>query len=57
MTWPPDLNEGGTKQERVYRVLGAKSLGDAEPWDDVTGLADPDAAGYRFFKAKAEMPE
>ena len=57
VTWTPDLNEGGTKHERVYRVLGAKSLGDAEPWDDVTGLADPDAAGYRFFKAKVALPE
>ena len=57
VTWTPDLNEGGTKHERAYRILGAKSLGDAEPWNDVTGLADPDAVGYRFFKAKVEMPE
>lgn len=57
VTWTPDLNEGGTKHERAYRILGAKSLGDAEPWDDVTGLADPDAAGYRFFKAKVTLPE
>ena len=54
VTWTPDLNEGGTKNERVYRVLGAKTLGGG--WDDVTNMADPDAEGYRFFKAMVEMP-
>lgn len=57
VTWTPDLNENGTKHERVYRVLGAKALGAAAQWDDVTDLADPDAAGYRFFKAKVSLPE
>lgn len=56
VTWTPDLNEGGTKSERVYRVLGAKELGAAAQWDDVTDVEDPDAEGYRFFKAAVEMP-
>ena len=56
VTWTPDLNEGGKKSERVYRVLGAKELGAAAQWDDVTDVEDPDAEGYRFFKAAVEMP-
>lgn len=54
VSWSPDLNEGGTKSERVYRILGAKSLGGE--WDDVTDVSDPDAEGYRFFKATVELP-
>ena len=56
VSWTPDLNEGGKKSERVYRVLGAKELGAAAQWDDVTDVEDPDAEGYRFFKAAVEMP-
>ena len=56
VSWSPDLNESGTKNERVYRVFGAKELGAATQWDDVTDLADPDAEGYRFFKVAVEMP-
>ncbi len=54
MSWEPGLNEDGRKHERVYRVLGAKTLGGG--WDDVTDIADPGAAGYRFFKATVGMP-
>lgn len=54
VSWEPDLNEDGTKHERVYRVLGAKTLGCG--WDDVTDIADPGAEGYRFFKATVTMP-
>ena len=54
VSWEPDLNEGDTKHERVYRVLGAKTLGGG--WDDMTDIADPGAEGYRFFKATVEMP-
>lgn len=54
ISWDPDLNENGMKNERVYRILGAKSLGG--PWDDVTDIVDLDAEGYRFFKATVEMP-
>ncbi len=56
VSWSPDLNEGGTKNERVYRVLGAKSLSGEVQWDDVTDVADWDAEGYRFFKVQVEMP-
>ena len=35
---------------------GAKSSGTAMQWDDMTDVADPDAAGYRFFKVEVEMP-
>jgi len=35
---------------------GAKSSGTAVQWDDMTDVADPDAAGYRFFKVEVEMP-
>lgn len=56
VSWTPDLNEGGTKSERVYRVLGSKSLGASAQWDDITDIADPDAEGYRFFKVKVKMP-
>ena len=38
------------------RTLGAKTLGITTQWDDVTDLASPDAAGYRFFKVKVELP-
>ena len=54
--WSPDLNEGGTKEVRVYRVMGAKELGAAAQWDDVTDIADTAAEGYRFFKVTVEMP-
>ena len=54
MSWQSDLNEGGTKHERIYHVLGAKALNGG--WDDVTNIADPDASGYRFFKATVTMP-
>ena len=54
--WSPDLNENGTKNERVYRVLGAKELGAAAQWDDVTNLQDPSAEGYHFFKVDVELP-
>ncbi|MBQ6926244.1 MAG: leucine-rich repeat protein, partial [Kiritimatiellae bacterium] len=56
ITWEPDLNKGGTKQEREYRVLGAKALGATTQWDDVTDIANPGAEGYRFFKVTVEMP-
>ncbi len=38
------------------RVLGTTALGESPQWDDVTDIADPDAAGYRFFKATVELP-
>lgn len=38
------------------RVLGTTVLGESSQWDDVTDIANPDASGYRFFKATVELP-
>lgn len=38
------------------RVLGTTALGESSQWDDVTDIANPDASGYRFFKATVELP-
>ena len=46
--WGPDLNEDGTKQERVYTVEGRESLTDGE-WG-------PTNAASRFFRVKVSMP-
>ena len=46
--WEPDLNEGGTKQERVYTVVGRESLTD--------GNWGPTNAASRFFRVKVSMP-
>ncbi len=56
VTWRPDLNEGGTKQERTYKLYGKKSLLGGEPWTDVTGEPALGAAGWRFFRATVELP-
>ena len=47
VTWSPDLNEGGTKRERVYTVEGKERLGDG--WG-------PTNAASRFFRVKVGMP-
>ncbi len=46
--WTPDLNEGGTKQERVYTVEGRESL--------TNGSWGPTNAASRFFRVKVAMP-
>ncbi len=46
--WTPDLNEGGTKSERVYTVEGKANLVD-ESWG-------PTNESTRFFRVKVEMP-
>ncbi len=38
------------------RILGTTALGESSQWDDVTDIANPDASGYRFFKATVELP-
>ena len=48
VSWSPDLNEGGTKAERVYTVEGKETLSD-ETWD-------PTNAATRFFRVKVGMP-
>ncbi len=45
--WEPDLNEGGTKHERVYTVEGKANLTDS--WA-------PTNAASRFFRVKVSMP-
>ena len=46
--WMPDLNEGGTKHERVYTVEGRESL--------TEGSWGPTNAASRFFRVKVSMP-
>ena len=46
--WDPDLNECGTKHERVYTVEGRESLTDGD-WV-------PTNAASRFFRVKVSMP-
>jgi hypothetical protein len=46
--WEPDLNEDGTKHERVYTVEGRESLTD--------GNWGPANAASRFFRVKVNMP-
>ena len=53
--WNPDLNKGGTKTERSYRLLGKKNLGDKD-WTDVTDVPNPGAADWRFFRVRVAMP-
>ena len=48
VTWTPDLNEGGTKAERIYTVEGKEALSDPG-WG-------PTNAASRFFRVKVEMP-
>ena len=46
--WEPDLNEGGTKNERVYTFEGRESLTDGD-WG-------PTNAASRFFRVRVSMP-
>ena len=55
VTWDPDLNEGGTKSDREYRVQGKKDLMDEE-WSDVTDVEDLDEDGWSFFRVRVGMP-
>ena len=50
VTWEPDLNENGTKSERLYKVYGREGLGDGSPWQYPTNSL------HRFFKVTVEMP-
>ena len=45
--WMPDLNEGGTKHERVYTIEGKENLTDS--WT-------PTNSASRFFRVKVSMP-
>ena len=46
--------ERGERAERAYTVQGAKTLGGG--WTDLEDGVDWDAAGYRFFRVKVEVP-
>ena len=50
VTWEPDLNENGTKAERLYKVYGCESLDDSSSWQYPTNSL------HRFFKVTVEMP-
>ncbi len=52
--WNPPLAPE-EEAKRMRKVLGKRTLVPTEDWVDVTDEADPDAAGYRFFKVKVEM--
>ncbi|MBP5543175.1 MAG: hypothetical protein ILM98_03805 [Kiritimatiellae bacterium] len=45
--WEPDLNDGGTKDVRVYTVEGRESL--------TAGSWGPTNASSRFFRVKVEL--
>lgn len=47
VSWWPDLNENGTKNERTYMVEGKPKL--ADEWGSVNTLS-------RFFRVKVRMP-
>lgn len=53
--WTPDLNEAGTKTNRVYHVEGKKEMMD-ENWEDLTGVEDLEKEGWRFFRVGVELP-
>jgi len=46
--------ERGESANRAYTVQGAKKLGGG--WTDLEDGANWDAAGYRFFRVKVEVP-
>ena len=48
ISWDPDLNENGTKSDRVYTIEGKAELTDS--WG-------PTNTNSRFFHVKVGMPE
>ena len=48
ISWNPDLNEGGTKSERIYTIYGKTELSDTE-WEPLQPY-------HQFFKVKVEKP-
>ena len=56
VSWDPDLNEGGTKTERTYRVWDKKNLLDGN-WTDTTDMENLGTEGWRFFRVGVEMAE
>lgn len=54
--WNPDLNEAGTKTNRIYHLEGKKGMLD-EKWEDLQGVEDLEEEGWRFFRVGVEMPQ
>ncbi len=54
--WDPDLNDGGAKAERAYKLLGKRLLSE-DDWTDLSDERDVDAKGWRFFRVRVGMPE
>ena len=52
VSWSPDLNESGTKDERAYQVFGCASLLEGE-WVQMT---QENCRTLRFFKVIVSMP-
>ena len=50
VTWEPDLNENGTKSERLYKVYGSETLDGGGEWQYPTNSL------HRFFKVTVEIP-
>ena len=50
LTWEPDLNENGTKFERLYKVYGKENLSDTA-WTYPTN-----SPPHLFFVVTVEMP-
>ena len=50
VSWEPDLNENGTKAERLYKVYGSETLEGGGDWQYPTNSL------HRFFKVTVEMP-
>lgn len=48
ISWDPDLNEVGTKHERIYTIEGRESL--------KQGFWGPTNAASRFFRVKVALP-
>lgn len=59
VVWNPDLNEGGTKDGRIYRLWGRETLpaGGDDAWTDVTDDPAPAGREFRFFRATVALPE
>ena len=50
VTWEPDLNENGTKSERLYKIYGSGTLDGGGEWQYPTNSL------HRFFRVTVEMP-
>lgn len=49
VTWEPDLNENGTKSERIYKIYGRETLENGGEWQYPTNSL------HKFFKVEVLM--